>query len=99
MATPVLFRQALGETLRQVRQERGLTLRWVSGQAQLSLGYLSEIERGQKEVSSEILEAIADSLGLPLSAILQRTACTLAAYEGIYQLSATVKDAYVHPVV
>ena len=51
----VLFRRTLGEVLRQLRMRRGMTLREVSAGARVSLGYISEIERGQKEASSELL--------------------------------------------
>ena len=53
-----LLRDTLGEVLRAERIERGLTLREVSSSARVSLGYISEIERGQKEASSELLAAI-----------------------------------------
>jgi transcriptional regulator with XRE-family HTH domain len=51
----VLFRRLLGDVLRDQRTQRGLTLREVSAEARVSLGYISEIERGQKEASSELL--------------------------------------------
>ena len=47
----VLFREALGEVLRAERMRRGLTLRELSGRARISLGYIPEVERGQKEAS------------------------------------------------
>ena len=54
-AKVVPLRQAIGEVLRDVRQRQGRTLREVSQRARVSLGYLSEVERGQKEASSELL--------------------------------------------
>ncbi len=69
---PVLMREALGETLRELRRAESLTLREVSAKARVSLGYLSEIERGQKEASSELLNAICGALGIPLSSLLRR---------------------------
>ncbi len=51
----VVLRREIGEVLRGVRQHQGRTLREVSSQARVSLGYLSEVERGQKEASSELL--------------------------------------------
>ena len=51
----VLFRRMLGEVLRGARRQRGMTLRELSAEARVSLGYISEIERGQKEASSELL--------------------------------------------
>jgi len=61
-----LWRQLVGEELREVRQTRGATLREVAGKARVSPQYLSEIERGSKEPSSEILAAIGTSLDLSL---------------------------------
>ena len=51
----ILLRRLLGDVLRQRRQNQGRTLREVSAEARVSLGYLSEVERGQKEASSELL--------------------------------------------
>lgn len=66
----MLMREIVGETLREERTAQGRTLREVSADARVSLGYLSEVERGQKEASSELLAAICGSLGLPLSSLL-----------------------------
>src|ERR1700712_5505676 len=63
---PVL-RQVVGETLRAVRLRQRRTLREVSASARVSLGYLSEVERGQKEPSSELLAAICGALDVELS--------------------------------
>ena len=70
----VVLREILGESLRELRTAQRLTLREVSGRAQVSLGYLSEIERGQKEASSELLNAICGALDVPLSALLRQVA-------------------------
>jgi len=64
------MRQLVGEVLRARRIARGLTLRDVSATARVSLGYISEIERGQKEPSSELLAALAGALEVPLSKVL-----------------------------
>jgi hypothetical protein len=69
-AKPVLLRQVIGEELRRRRNEQSRTLRDVSRDAQVSLGYLSELERGQKEASSELLAAICSALDTPLSSLL-----------------------------
>lgn len=66
----ILVREALGSELRRRRLAQGRTLRDVSAHAKVSLGYLSEIERGEKEASSELLFAICTALGLPLSDLL-----------------------------
>jgi transcriptional regulator with XRE-family HTH domain len=58
------YRTALGHTIRELRIERLLTLREVARVANISLGYLSEVERGQKEISSEYLDGIGDALGV-----------------------------------
>jgi transcriptional regulator with XRE-family HTH domain len=64
------FRVALGEVLRELRVESSLTLRKLSSKSDVSLGYLSEVERGQKEISSEILACIANALQIPLHQII-----------------------------
>ncbi len=66
----ILLRRELGDVLREHRQEQGRTLREVSAAAKVSLGYLSEIERGEKEASSELLASVCQALGLPLSETL-----------------------------
>ena len=70
-AKPVLVRELLGESLREERTAQGRTLREVSQLAKVSLGYLSEIERGQKEASSELLGSICDALGVPQSSLFK----------------------------
>ncbi|QKT09157.1 helix-turn-helix transcriptional regulator [Gordonia sp. X0973] len=66
----VLLREALGAGLRHARTEQRRTLREISTQARVSLGYLSEVERGQKEASSELLAAICDALEIELADLL-----------------------------
>lgn len=78
---PMLLRELLGETLREERVHQGRTLREVSGMARVSLGYLSEVERGQKEASSELLAAICGSLELPLSSLLSTVSDKLVIVE------------------
>src|ERR1700722_7416330 len=65
-----LLREVLGDVLRRSRTKQGRTLRQVSDSARVSLGYLSEVERGRKEASSELLNAICDALDVPLSQLL-----------------------------
>ena len=76
-----LFRRMLGDVLRERRSELGLTLREVSGVARVSLGYISEIERGQKEASSELLASLCDALEVPLSQVLRNVADAVAVEE------------------
>lgn len=77
----VLFRRLLGEVLRSQRMRRGMTLREVSAQARVSLGYISEIERGQKEASSELLASLCAALDVPLSEILGEVSDAVALEE------------------
>ena len=79
----VLLRRVIGDALRARRQGQHRTLREVSTAANVSLGYLSEIERGQKEASSELLAAICDALGARLSEVLGEVSNTLALAEGM----------------
>lgn len=79
----VLFRRTLGEVLRATRMERGLTLREVSAQARVSLGYISEIERGQKEASSELLASLCQALDVPLSFVLREASDVVAREESL----------------
>ncbi|MFM1993733.1 MAG: hypothetical protein RL537_422 [Actinomycetota bacterium] len=80
----LLLRQEIGDVLRQHRQAQGQTLRQVAAKASVALGYLSEVERGQKEVSSEILASVADALQVPLSVLLRDVSARMAVAEGIY---------------
>ncbi|MGA8113854.1 MAG: helix-turn-helix transcriptional regulator [Actinocatenispora sp.] len=77
----VLLRRVLGDTLRERRRDQHRTLRDVSTEAKVSLGYLSELERGQKEASSELLSSICDALGVQLSDVLRDVSDTLALAE------------------
>jgi transcriptional regulator with XRE-family HTH domain len=76
-----MFRRLLGDVLRERRLERGLTLRQVSAGARVSLGYISEIERGQKEASSELLASLCTTLDTPLSAVLYDVSRAVAVEE------------------
>ncbi len=73
----MLLRDALGETLRDARTRQNRTLRDVSTAANVSLGYLSEVERGRKEASSELLASICDALDLELSDLLDTVSRTM----------------------
>jgi transcriptional regulator with XRE-family HTH domain len=77
----VLLRHLLGDVLRRLRQRQGRTLREVSAAARVSLGYLSEVERGQKEASSELLAAICTALNTPLSHVLSEVSDSFALAE------------------
>lgn len=79
----VLMRQVIGEELRRRRNEQSRTLRDVSRDAQVSLGYLSELERGQKEASSELLASICSALDTPLSSLLAGVSTEVAKREAM----------------
>ncbi len=68
---------AIGETIRFERNERGLTLKQVSEGAHVSVSYLAEIERGEKDPSSRVLESISGGLGMEISELLTRIAVSL----------------------
>jgi transcriptional regulator with XRE-family HTH domain len=74
----VLLRKVIGDVLRGRRQAQHRTLRDVSTAANVSLGYLSEIERGHKEASSELLAAICDALGTGLADVMAEVSTTFA---------------------
>ncbi|MUM17244.1 helix-turn-helix transcriptional regulator [Mycobacterium sp. CBMA271] len=77
----LLLREAIGDTLRSARSGQGKTLREVSDTARVSLGYLSEVERGRKEASSELLAAICGALEVPMSQVLSEVSVRLARRE------------------
>ena len=79
----LLLREAIGDSLRRVRTAQSRTLREVSGSARVSLGYLSEVERGRKEASSELLAAICDALEVPLSQVFGDVSEALATGEHV----------------
>ena len=68
---------AIGDTLRAERTERGLTLKQVAEGAHVSVSYLAEIERGEKDPSSRVLESIARGLDVELNELLIRIATAL----------------------
>ena len=78
----ILVRQEIGDVLRDFRLQKGRTLRQVASKASVALGYLSEVERGQKEASSELLASICTALDIPMSQMLREVADRLAYAEG-----------------
>ena len=84
----ILVRRLLGDVLRGRRQRSGRTLRQLAATARVSPGYLSEVERGQKEPSSELLSAICDALEVKLSDVLLELSTELAAAELAAELEA-----------
>ena len=81
----VLVRQEIGDVLRDFRLQKAMTLRQVASRASVALGYLSEVERGQKEASSEILASVADALDTPISVIMREVGDRLAVIEGVVE--------------
>ncbi|GAA1227145.1 helix-turn-helix transcriptional regulator [Rhodoglobus aureus] len=88
----VLVRQEIGDVLRDVRLQKGRTLRQVASKASVALGYLSEVERGQKEASSEILASVAEALDTPISVIMREVGDRLAVIEGATMIPDTLPD-------
>ena len=77
-----LMREVIGEVLREARTGQGRTLREVSDAARVSLGYLSEVERGRKEASSELLSSICEALDITMSRVLFDAGEQMAREEG-----------------
>ncbi|MFI5757873.1 helix-turn-helix domain-containing protein [Streptomyces sp. NPDC051569] len=92
----ILLRRLLGDVLRRQRQRQGRTLREVSSSARVSLGYLSEVERGQKEASSELLSAICDALDVRMSELMREVSDELSLAE--LAASATANEPVPAPV-
>lgn len=82
-----LLRDGLGRVLRRLRQEQGRTLDEVSSQARVSMPYLSEIERGRKEASSEVLSALCGALDIAPSRLLMLTGRELAGAPALQRVS------------
>src|SRR5882757_3860639 len=96
-----VLRQVVGETLRGLRLRQRRTLREVSSSARVSLGYLSEVERGQKEPSSELLAAICGALDVELSELFREVTDTLRREEKLAVHLGSVRGsdrARLHPV-
>lgn len=93
----MLFRETLGETLRELRTEQGRTLRSVASKATMAIGYLSEIERGKKEISSEILNDLTRTLGVGLPDVLLLVSMRMSG--GFPDTPETLLDEYADLVV
>ncbi|MET9804085.1 helix-turn-helix transcriptional regulator [Streptomyces sp. NPDC006368] len=94
----ILLRRLLGDVLRRQRQRQGRTLREVSSSARVSLGYLSEVERGQKEASSELLSAICDALDVRMSELMREVSDELSLAE-LAESAAASEPAPVRPML
>ena len=85
----ILVRHEIGEVLRDFRLQKGRTLRQVAGRASVALGYLSEVERGQKEASSEILASVAEALDVT---IMREVGDRISVLEGLQVFPDVVPD-------
>lgn len=83
-----LWREAVGRELRCERAAQERTLADVAGEAGVSIQYLSEVERGLKEPSSEILGAVGGALGLGLADLTSRVARSLGRISGPVAMAA-----------
>ena len=95
----VLLREAIGDRLRHARTNQRRTLRDISRAARVSLGYLSEVERGQKEASSELLASICGALDVPLASVLHTVSRRVAQAEHIDPQDLDVADVQVPDTV
>lgn len=80
MKTGMLYKEALGHVIREERIDRKLTLRQLSSRSHIALGYLSELERGHKDASSEITDSVACGLGITAGELVVRAGILLGGY-------------------
>lgn len=88
-----LFREALGMSLRAFRADKGVTLRALAKEARVSSGYISELERGRKEVSSELLASLCTALDTTVSEVLLEAVANLSLHTFNEELAATTPAA------
>ncbi len=88
----ILVRHEIGDVLRDFRLQKGQTLRQVASRASVALGYLSEVERGQKEASSEILASVAEALDVPISKIMREVSDRISVHEGLQAFPDVLPD-------
>ena len=85
-----LLREALGATLREYRSQSGFSLRELASIASVSPGYLSEIERGRKEVSSELLASVCHGMGISVASVIVEAASMMALDAAAAELAASM---------
>ncbi|HIW95295.1 MAG TPA: helix-turn-helix domain-containing protein [Candidatus Corynebacterium gallistercoris] len=83
-----LLREALGSTLRDYRGQSGFSLRELASLANVSPGYLSELERGRKEVSSELLASVCHAMGVSVASVILEAASMMALDAAAAELAA-----------
>jgi transcriptional regulator with XRE-family HTH domain len=98
LLTKLIFRKQLGEVIRAQRKAKGWTLQQLSEMSVVSQTYLSEIERGEKDVSSEILSCIARGLSLEIFELLQKTVDRMRLIREVDQLEISA-NSHSQPVV
>lgn len=86
--TEPLLREALGSTLREFRTQTGFSLRQLSSLANVSPGYLSELERGRKEVSSELLASVCHAMNVSVASVMIEAASMMALDSAAAELAA-----------
>lgn len=87
-----LLREALGATMKEFRSQSGFTLRELARMANISPGYLSELERGRKEVSSELLASVCHAMGVSVASVILEAADMMALDAAAAQLAATMNQ-------
>ena len=87
-----LLREALGATMKEFRSQSGFTLRELAKMANISPGYLSELERGRKEVSSELLASVCHAMGVSVAAVILEAADMMALDAAAAQLAASMNS-------
>ncbi len=87
-----LLREALGATLREYRSQSGFSLRELASLASVSPGYLSEIERGRKEVSSELLASVCHGMGISVASVIVEAASMMALDVAAAELAASMAN-------
>jgi transcriptional regulator with XRE-family HTH domain len=90
-----MLRVAVGDVVRDLRTQRGWTLRKLSAKSNVSIGYLSEVERGVKEMSSEVIQSVADGLGVKLAEIIVEAGFRLGEYDYDRLLTEVLETEYV----
>ena len=85
-----LFREALGMSLRAFRADKGVSLRALAKQARVSSGYISELERGRKEVSSELLASVCHAMAVSVASVILEAASMMALDAAAAELAANM---------
>lgn len=88
-----LLREALGAALRGYRNDQHVTLRELAQLSRVSPGYLSELERGRKEVSSELLASVCQALGVTVADVLIQAASTMSVHKEAERITAAAAAA------